>query len=300
MENTVVIGGGFTGLYYAYRNKEAVVLSDKNELVKKTFKKSDDLYIFLRYNILTKKLLDELGIEYKLNDFTISYYYDHSIHKFPAPEAIYNYHIKSYGVPPVNIFQGYDINRYKVFTAKYSEVVERMVERIKDRVFYNRATGILIDDKVVATESDAFVYNKLISTIPLPILCSLTNIPELIEYASHLQAVPIKISYKSDETAKNFKTNQVLNMDPNSPIIRWVKPIDSDEYTVEFLGNVESSMQADLFLKYGKIIPSEYSRKIIDKLTAYQITPVGRFATWTPHYDTEDAIKVIDYMMNNR
>ena len=300
MSKVIVIGGGFTGLYYAYKNPEAVVLSDKTDIVQKTFKKSDDAYIFLRYHILTKKLLDELKISYKLTNFTISYYYNGAVHKHPTPEAVYNYHMKSYGIPPVNLFQGYDINSYKIFTAKYSEVISALVERLQDRIIYERATGIIIKDKIVTTASKAYDYDLLMTTIPLPITCQLTNIPELIELSAYLKAVPIGIYYSAnlpEESSSQFKTNQVLNMDPDSDVLRWVKAADTDEYIAEKL-MLKANDSPDLYLKYGKIIPTEHTAEILEVLKSNSIIPVGRFATWTPHYDTEDAIKEINYMLN--
>jgi len=302
LSKVIVIGGGFTGLYYAYKNKGALVLSDKTDIVQKTFKKSDDAYIFLRYHILTKKLLDELKISYKLTNFTISYYYNRAVHKRPTPEAVYNYHMKSYGIPPVNLFQGYDINSYKIFTVKYSEIISALVEKLQDRIVYERATGILIKDKIVTANSDAYYYDLLLTTIPLPITCQLINSPELIELSSHLNAVPIGIYYDANppkESSSQFKTNQVLNMDPDSDVLRWVKPIDANqgEYITEKL-MLKANDTPDLYLKYGKIIPTEHTAEILKILKLNSIIPIGRFATWTPHYDTEDAIKEIDYMLN--
>lgn len=301
---TFVIGGGFTGLYYAFRDNNATVLSDKKDLVAKTFKKSDDSYIFLRYHLSTKRLLDELKISYTLKDFTISYYYQNRQHKYPTIEAIQNYYMKAYGVPPVNIFSGYDTNKYKVFSLVYSELIQALVEKIGDRIIYEKATGIITKDKIVTVEREMFNYDRLMSTIPLPITCYLANNKELVELSKKLEAVPIGIYFNPEIPNVERKTNQILNMEPSSEILRWVKPLNSDEYTSECLIKSTTAEGAkkspDIFLKYGKIIPSESTQSIIRRLEGMDIVPIGRFATWTPHFDTEDAIKTIDYMLNNR
>ena len=87
------------------------------------------------------------------------------------------------------------------------------------------------------------------------------------------------------------------------------KKLQKDEFEI-FVEKNRKQYQGSFFtgtvtlnfflLKYGKIIPSESTQSIIRRLEGMDIVPIGRFATWTPHFDTEDAIKTIDYMLNNR
>ncbi len=297
-DKIIIVGGGFSGLYLAYRLKQKgyknfFILSDKKPEVKKAFGSTDDSYIFLRRDLLIKRLLKELGLEQNIRTFAISYLYNNKIHSHPVIEAIRNYHYKAYGTYPDHPFSGYDVNKYDVFSVNYSEVIRRLEEELQDYIVFDKLNGILQKDKIAAGSSKAYNYDILISTIPLPITYKMFN---QNADTSVFKAVPIRIV----KTDKKFETNQVLDMDVSSHVLRYVKNSADGLFTAEELA-VNNDIDVNnlvVYLKYGKIIQCQEANRAISEMRDRGILTLGRFATWSSHYDTEDGIKYAEIMLN--
>jgi hypothetical protein len=113
---------------------------------------------------------------------------------------------------------------------------------------------------------------------------------------SVFKAVPIRIV----KTDKKFETNQVLDMDVSSHVLRYVKNSADGLFTAEELA-VNNDIDVNnlvVYLKYGKIIQCQEANRAISEMRDRGILTLGRFATWSSHYDTEDGIKYAEIMLN--
>ena len=278
----LVIGGGFSGLYFAYKNSNSLVFSDKTPENQKIFSKNDDNFIFLRYDSLIKKMLNELGINFKLKKLTMSYFYNNEIHKKAEKNAVHNYYLKTYNISDTQKFMDY--NNFKIFTTKYSEVIEKLEKKCVDQIIYERVKTI---DEINKKINEQYNYENAINTLPLPILCNMLQNQNFKKQCEKLKYISVGIF--EEQNIKNFKTDVILNMDPDSKVLRYIKT--NEGYIAEKLITEE---KPKIFLKYGRLTSNEDSKKIIEELKKMNIYNFGRFAQWKEHYETQDAIRDIE------
>ncbi len=294
MAKTLIIGGGFTGLYAGYKlmkeKKDFLILSDAPTSFSKRFANQ---YIFLRYDIRIRQLLKELKIPYKKDIFKMGFYYNNKIYSKPSYNMVENYNEKIYKNKVVSLFNL--INNYNVCTTDYVQLITELEERIQNEgnIVYDKVKNINLQNKIIITQNKQEVsFSSIINTIPLPLFLSMSNIN--IDEKEHFLTIPLIIN-KTDFEIKNGY-NQVSNCNFNSNITRYIK---TGMQTTEEKMAERSEKDTIVFLKYGKILGmSNIVLDIVNNFEKENIFMAGRFAQWKQHLDTEDNISRINSICN--
>jgi hypothetical protein len=283
---TLIIGGGFAGLYTSAITEGHVIAMED------PWRTITNNYIFLRWHLRNRRMLTNLGFTPKRESFKIGYFSGGRVHAKPTMEMVNAYLRKAYPEQDHNkVSPLYFLPEYSTCGVDYLSVLERLEFHASraGRITFGKVTGIDLLKRTVTSERGTVTtthpYDKLVVTVPLPVffrLCGL-DVAEQIG----LSATPISL-YKSDMEANGFR--QVMNMDPKSPVLRWVVSEDG-VVTEERLGTLEGEKPL-AFFSYGKIMETYPAAKeaVLLTLEASGVYVAGRFAEWKSHYDTEDAV----------
>jgi hypothetical protein len=287
---TIVIGGGFSGLYASHK-LGATVITPKESFDSKSS------YIFLKYRPQIRLLLKELEIVTDKKEFKIGYLHNDRIYASTSKEMIENYIKKAYGVIPTDTpFIGYETNSYYICTASYSVVCSKMEEEAEKKNLLingkvisidiaNHILGVAIGDSIYK-----YRYKYLINTLPLPLFFMLCT-PE-IHLTEELRATPIFV-YKTTNVfilpEKKEDYSQILDMRENSSTMRWVK--GETGWTEETITEYPEMVDG-VKIRYGKIARGKevFVSQLKSIYESIGIFNLGRFAEWRGHYDSEDSV----------
>jgi hypothetical protein len=276
---TLVLGGGLIGSWAAYK-LGAKLLTLKPDKV--------NPYIFLHNAAENRELLSELGVSYDIKDWRIGFFWHNDIHKSSTKAMVSEYHEKVYGHPPNK--PQFTSSSYSVLTPNYYEVRDKLAEKVKD-VLYDKIVEVDILKKQVTLEhGSSFEYDKLVNTLPLRDLYAMMGRPDTNAFESK----PLYF-YKLPYWPKQFSYYDTVQvMDGGDERTRFIRGSQPNTFFLETIAADYKYGELAVYLKYGKILNSGWHLSLRDnalkRLEQYDILSVGRFARWTQHYDTEDAL----------
>ena len=200
MEN-LIVGGGLTGLIYAFYNKDFKILTDRIggqsnagfELGPRLIQKHE----------MTTKLLADLGYksfvgwdDYNmmqhqkpviLNTARIEYYEAGRVSSIPSDEFRLKYYIKSrcltgdkIEIPETVMSENKNsIDYYEISHVKLAGVLAEKLKK-EQRIFLGRVQQVHLEDKLINFKPDdgdtvTMSFNKLVNTAPFPIFFKLCN-----------------------------------------------------------------------------------------------------------------------------
>jgi len=149
----IVIGGGISGLSFAFYHRDSVVISDSNE-------KKDSPFVFIQKNSYTDDLLYDLGLSVASEDVLVYPKESEDV----ISDKMGNRGLKSFfsGTDRIsNIGEGFIL---KVQSIKESDIVKALESAVGDRIIKDKV--IRIDGNVVSTvKGESYGYEELISTM---------------------------------------------------------------------------------------------------------------------------------------
>lgn len=255
----VVIGGGVSGRIVQYFFRDATLLEAETE--------KDRM----------KSQMSEFGANYlwqslpgfKCRGIKVVTKVDGEI---PNPSSIKRYKNK--------IGKGYE-NR-EDYREQFKTVVDgyEIVEHPSCTISYGqRVTKVNPKNKVVYTDTNAYGYDKLFSTIPLPELVKLSGFQFRYPMETVFKFKPIYIRINRYMGSSLMDGVYYVNYvsDPTVPEYRIC--IRNGQKHVESLSPFEEG--TSIRLAPGKIYDNLYVPEILNDFRCLDIHPVGRFGKWT-------------------
>jgi hypothetical protein len=147
----IVIGGGISGLSFAFYHRDSVVITPDGE-------KKDSPFVFIQENSYTTKLIYDLNLEANTEDVMV-YPKESDDVISDKVGGISSFFVGTDKI--ANIGEGFIL---KALSIRESDVVNMLRKAVKDRVIKDKV--IRIDGNIVFTESgEQYQYDELISTM---------------------------------------------------------------------------------------------------------------------------------------
>jgi len=254
----VIIGGGISGLVFAFYNRDSIVIDEGKN-------KDDSPFVFIQKNIYTEKLLDDLNIK-NINIVNVL------ITPQLAEKVIENKVQKQreyFGTDKIaNIGEGCIL---KVFAIKESELCNYLKNSILDRII-SPAKVSMITDNLVYTEKQSFPYTEIISTIHYKVFEQI--------YPSWKSGNNIFCQKMIIRKEKTESPDNSIEYYTDGDIIKCVKNSIVGYIGYEMKENCSGTIIEDARF-FGKIAPAPKN-----------VLFLGRFATANSHWRIEDSIFV--------
>ena len=287
MKNSYILGGGLSGLIYHFYNKDYTIIS--KDIGGKLLDEGFDNTFYLHDNKFSRKLLDDLNINFKKETHTIKYLLDNNkiVNEITVGEKL-NIIQKKMGKD----FVAKDINLstddcyipyLKFNTNLLLDKLTKDANLIKDEV-------IRITDKEIVCKKSRYEYDSLISSIPADIFWKLYNKPKKLD---HIQVtffltdrLPLKI--------KNMPCDLLYTSDKDIPFNRINKK--NGKYLFEITGRCKVEDFLKDFDTKTKISNTWIDKRGIIISNENNIPPknvkfIGRFGTWIHNYKTSDVVR---------
>lgn len=296
MGRTIIIGGGFSGLYMGYllskAKKDFIIYSDSPTDFARKFSSQ---YIFLKYDLRIRRVLRELGFSNNKKDFVMGFYYKNRINSKPEYFHIKNYNNKIYKNDKINSFNLK--SSYPISTVDYIDVVDRLEQILWDKIVYNKVSAIDTKEKSVEAGGLKVNYDYLINTIPFPIFCDIDRNTASEWKHGDLDFPSLPLIIRKTDFVVPKKFNQVSNCEPDSITTRYIRT--DNMTTEEQIATIRHNSDGIIaYLKYGKIYGlSEAAKNVMINLSLKNVYMLGRFAEFKAHYDTEDSIERADMLI---
>jgi hypothetical protein len=280
INKSYILGGGMVGLYCAFKLGWDVITAKPENVVP---------YLFLHDTEYTRRFLSELNVDFTEDKWTIGFSYKGSLYPAATPEMVEEYHEKCYGHKPNK--PQFEKPYYNILSANYYHVHNTLVSHAN--IIYDSVVKIDLQNKQLYLEGGGVLgYSRVISTIPF------VNMLDMVGLNSNVFTYkPIYISQQPEwPFPEQYDTVHI--MDKTDMRTRYVKgTVQPDTYYLESLGP-EPQPKSCFVMKYGKIINSPeliwFRDKLLNYLAIHKVYSLGRFAKWTQHYDTQDALKDFD------
>jgi hypothetical protein len=303
MTGKYIIGGGISGLLYAYYNRDFTIISP--DLGGKLNSSMMENIIYLHATPETEEFLREIGMSYTKKTQMIKYLLGGRPLKDLSIEDKIMFIRKKLNDPN---FMPEDLNLstsdyyISVFEIDYRELLDRLmtgVTHIDDSV-------IKITGKEIITEQTRYSYDKLVSTVNAKIFWRLYDRPNDKELRS--EAITFVLCDKLYPELENCKFDLCYVADWDNKVTRVSKRRrdQTDSYLYEFSGKVaeknclkylpEGSKILDYRVEENGLIFSD-----INNIAPPNVLFLGRFATWNHADKQQDVIRAakVDFELQN-
>jgi hypothetical protein len=284
-----ILGGGISGLICGYYNPSYTVLTKSvGGMQKSQFPLGPQ---YLHYKPEVEELLMELNLPTTTREVKVGYYYKG---KFVKPNESHQreYWLKTRGTTGFKEdCMMSKAEMFDVFTVSPKDLAEALRRRVRN-IILAEAYHIDLDAHKILCWEGEFKYDKLISTIPLPMLLKLTNNHAKLSwqdvYFEHAQTkedgVLHRILWREGRTFDfiyfpwvGVEFYRITKLEEPHCVVEYTHVPSSQAYELEVL---KTHM-----LKYGKVI-SGSAEKLDENLKF-----VGRYAKWESKYFVHHAIK---------
>jgi len=290
-----ILGGGISGLIFAYYNKDfAIITPDIGGILKTKFISAT---VLLHKDENTIAMLKELDLPFDFVRHEIRYLTEAGFTKEISGKdrilMVKKKMTEANKLPKLEDVEVKDINLstetnfIELVSVKSTDLIDVLYNKVKDRVIFDEV--IYLDDSEIKLKSNNIIsFDYLISTIPANFFFKLRK--ESIDLKS--KSITMVLSKELPEELKGKDFDLVYNNRIDKLWSRMNK--NGDEYLYEFTGIVTEENAKQLFndniskyyIKHDGVIES-CELPVFDN-----ITYLGRFALWQHKFKIHDAIKI--------
>lgn len=290
-----VIGGGISGLIYAFYNKDYWIISPelggklKNDYLAST--------ILLHDTAETRKLITDIGFSIKPRARLIRYFYN--------GELLENIPINLREIMAAKKLTSWDkLNNLKINVEVtdttlstndiYIPVLDNPVNKIVSSICKNiniiKDRVLRITEKELITENSRYEYTDVVSTIPAPIFWKLYGKKKKLGYLPET----FVLSETNPVPTSSIHWDLIYFLDRDIPYTR-VSRHEGRDFLYEFTGELNredlNKILPDLKVKQIYTDPFGVIITDLNNVPPPNIRFIGRFATWNHTYKIQDAIK---------
>ena len=286
MTNTIVVGAGLAGLYYAlcnYQTSKITILEKSNRIGGRigqyNFHGVDVVYGagIGRYNkdILLKKLLKVLGIEYKVYTTKISYILPQVVNILDTLEHLktfYNPHLRS-----TTTFREF-LLQYMTRDDAYNWICSSGYTDYLDADVYDTLYDYGFDDNVGGYQAMNIPWNMLLDKIKTFLLDRGVN----IVLGVNVKSINKKRKIIVDTNRRNYICDKIVLAIPSPEIKRLINPLTPTTHSGTKVSDIYDQVAIQPFCRlYIKIDPSSSSEfvKNIENFTFVE-PPLQKIIPW--------------------
>jgi len=311
MSDKVVLGGGLSGLIYAYYHKDHIIISP--DIGGKMDESGKDFFsniIFAHYNNATIRLLNDIGIPYSRATRPIVYIVkekadnmagwkrvvlDKSMVSIDVKLKIIRKKMRDPSFEPLDLNLSTDDYYIDTLDFSISDLVRRLSDKIMNEERWHDQTAIRITKEKVVTSDTSFPYSRLISTIPADIFWKIHELELDCELKSGWTT--FALSDRPTSELRNIQFNIAYDAtDSACTRISHNNKKDNDVFLYEFAGKLdEHQVESNLPLD-AKLIQWYSEPRGVIFTNSWNVPPpntifVGRFAQWKHSIKLGDVIE---------
>lgn len=285
-----VLGGGISGLLFAFYNPDYVIISP--DVGGKLSNNSISATILIHDSPETRRLLADLGLPLKLKTHIIKYYIDGSLRDVITTKERKKIISKKMKTNQVKGFLGkdktlsYNDNYIPILDIDYQLLISKLQKRVK--IINDKA--IRITPEEIICEKSRYPYNQLISTVPAPVFW------KLYKEERNLTSMPVTFVVSKTNPLPTVNTNWDLVYfgDQKLPYSR-VNLMKDGLYLYEFTGKIEKD---EIKRKLPDLNISKYFcdtngivKSDLNNIPPPKVRFLGRFATWDHRIKIQEVIR---------
>ena len=289
----LILGGGLSGLIWSYYNHGTVLTKDVGG--QQGF--GIDLGPrFLHKTKHTEKLLSDLHLDTDSRTIRIGYFYDGKMHNTCTGEMTRRYYEKSRGIKLTNekavMTQGK--NSFEAFNIPMSEVLDKLKKMTKCSTVLGEVTGIDLFKNLISINDEDIYYDKLVSTIPLPIFYKLAGIKATEKFISN-EVMFVLVNKKNQHMFDHYVNDYDYTyfLDDSSPFYRMTKT--DNGLVIEYRTAGMIPYDKATALDFGQVIVKLNSQIVSNDCTKNMklnnVRFLGRFGTWNRDYKVDRVTK---------
>lgn len=285
----IIIGGGISGLIWAYFNPKAIIITDQ---IGGQFSSKFQLgpkYIHIDEHSI--RFFNDLEIRPKVKRIKIGFFYDGKLHSENTEENRKRYFMKTRGETsePYRSVMSADKTEFDSFDISVDEIIEKIKEKINNKIIFEKVISIDNHHKKITTQFTEIKYDNIISTIPLNVFLFLNNKPEL---AKRFKSYPTTFIYQRTNEECPFKDFQdydyVYVSELKYPFHRITKVPNGIVYEYKGDSIISSNNEVDrVVMNVGQLIQNDI------KIDLKSIKFWGRYAKWQHGLLVNDLLKEI-------
>jgi len=286
----IILGGGISGLICLHYIKDSILFEAAMTLARDFLDTSFPKYI--HKSTLTAEFCDEIGIVPKFKKFKVGIFFegkildffDKNIESEIRTDIYIRYCGKKYGKYVEDKMNGFLTHKYsEEYIENKVEIINRIHELYEDRIFLDcRVNTINLKTKRIGLNGDLFpktfnaYYENLVSTIPIDVFVSRSNLDDKIEKKTF--EIASFICHNNSLKEYNF----IYVVDKNYDFNRIA--IDGDNIIFERNERDKDLTDCPNFLNHMKIEHSalsfeKFSFSVCKTLNIENVKFIGRFST---------------------
>lgn len=290
-----VIGGGISGLIFAYYNRDYQIISPdiggklRNDYLTST--------ILLHDTPETKRLISDLKLNLQPKTHIIRYYYKGKLlenipvnlretmvaKKLTPWNELKNLKLEIKITDTTLSTNDIYVPVFKTQISKIIRALAKEIKIIKDKV-------IRITPEEIVSEKSRYEYSEIISTIPAPVFWKLYGQEKNLKYIPETFVLSSTTPIKDPD----LHWDLIYFLDKNIPYTR-VNKYGGDKYLYEFTGGMSKTEVKKLLpeLNILHLFKDPYGIVVTDlnNIPPSKVRFLGRFATWNHTNKIQDVIK---------
>lgn len=295
----IILGGGIAGLIWAYYHKDHFILTDQVGGQMMSYFDLGPRYLHDKPEPV-RNFLEELNVPIKFSTIKVGYLDDSGWIENPGPEFRQKYFMKSRGQDNLEGFDSTVLNtnikEFQVCDVDFKDLINKLFEKIGDRIYMGRASSIDLENKIVKSDTNmVFKYSKLVSTIPLSIFARVAGLDiKLQSFDMAYCLLPSEVTFD----LKDF--DYVYDARQETVFHRLTKC--KQGIVCDVFGSKVKEYMKQIWEKYY-IVPKEEQIRLVkgnqiislDKdfeiLNRPEVKFVGRYGAWQRRWKTETVIE---------
>jgi len=285
----IILGGGISGLLYAFYNPDCLLISDKiGGQSSSRFQLGPRI---LHADENTTRLLEDLNRYIGIKKIKVGYFYNDKINDENTEENKKAYFEKTRGESsqPYSSVMSSNKNEYDSYDIELSEIIENLERKIHNEIILGKVTKIDLENNKLIIDEKEIEYSKLISTIPINVFLFLAGkTDEAKQYVSYPTTFILSDNLDNAPFKDFGEYDYVYISDEKYPFHRITKT--KDGFVYEYKGDMSSTSlgQKDReVLKVGQLVEND------KKVEFDNVNFLGRYATWKHNILINDLLKEI-------
>ena len=303
MKGKYILGGGISGLLYAYYNRDFTIISpDIGGKLNNAFFEN---IFYLHATKETESFLNDIGLEFKKKTQIIKYFKDDKFIKRLTIEDKISF-IKKKLNDESYIPKDLNLSTSDYYISVFEIDYKQLIDKLTDKLNYINDSVIKITQSEIITENTRYEYDKLVSTVNSKIFWDLYHEKSNIDLKS--EKITFVLCDSLPDCFDKEKFDLCYFVDSENKITRISKRRrdQKDSFLYEFSGYI-SREECRKYLPEGSNILEYYidSDGLIfsnkNNIPPTNVLFVGRFATWNHSDKQQDVISMakVDFEIQN-